>query len=73
VSSLVYPTGIKGLTYDGARTQIWKTGIQEAVSGKETRIAYQQYPRYRWELNYELLDHSLAASEYKAVSGLIGA
>jgi hypothetical protein len=73
MSSLVYPTGIKGLTFEGARTQLWKTGIQEAVSGKETRIAYQQYPRYRWELTYELLDHTLAVSEYKAVSGLIGA
>jgi hypothetical protein len=73
MSSLVYPTGIKGLTYEGTRTQMWKTGVQESLSGKESRIGYQQYPIYRWEMNYELLDHSLAASEYKAVSGLIGA
>jgi hypothetical protein len=73
VSSLVYPSGLKGLTYEGARTYIWRTQAFPAVSGKESRFGYQQYPLIRYENSYELLDNTLAISEYKAVNGLVNA
>lgn len=73
MSNLIYPSTLKGVTFDGQRTQTWKTDIQDALSGKESAIAYQQFPIYEWLLNYEILDHSLATSELKTLWGLIGA
>lgn len=72
MSSLVYPT-LKGLTYTGGRTMLWKTEVQPALSDKESAIALQQYPSFKWELNYEILDHSLVTSELKTLWGLVGA
>jgi uncharacterized protein (TIGR02217 family) len=72
MSSLVFPV-LKGLTFDGNRTPIWKTNAQEALSGKESRIGYQQYPLYQWEASYDILDDSAATSDLKALLGLFNA
>jgi uncharacterized protein (TIGR02217 family) len=72
VSSNVFPV-LKGLTFDGKRRPTWNTGIQPALSGKESAIGYQQYPLYEWELNFEILDHSLVPSELLKLWGLFNA
>lgn len=73
MSSLVFPTGLQGLTFNGNRTPIWKTRVQEALSGKETALGYQQYPKFRFELNFEWLDSAAATNDYRKVAGLYGA
>jgi uncharacterized protein (TIGR02217 family) len=70
MSSLIYPASLPGLTYDNVRTPQFKTGVQTALSGKESRIAFQQYPRFRFELVYSWLDDSIAVSHLKALMGL---
>src|ERR1035441_9035247 len=41
-SSYVYPV-LPGLTLDVVRSPEYNTGITQALSGKESRIAYRQY------------------------------
>lgn len=64
---------MRGLTYGFPRRPTWKTLVQEAVSGKDSAIGLQQYPIYEWELDFELLDNSLAVSELKKIEGLFNA
>lgn len=69
MSGRVYPT-LAGLSFENVRTPIWRTGNQEALSGKESRINYRQYPLYRFDLMYELLRDNVSPSELKALVGL---
>lgn len=73
MSSLVYPATLPGLTYNNLRTPIWRTGRQEALSGKESRIGYRQYPLYRFELQYEFLRNNVTPSDLRALTGLFNA
>lgn len=69
MSSLVYPV-LPGLTFGNTRSPTFNTGIQAALSGKESRIAYQLYPLTTFELQYELLRDYVSPSEIKALVGL---
>ncbi|HZR02412.1 MAG TPA: DUF2460 domain-containing protein [Burkholderiales bacterium] len=73
MSSFVYPATLPGLTYNNLRTPIWNTGLQEALSGKESRIAYRRYPLYRFELQYEFLRNNVTPNDLKALWGLFNA
>jgi uncharacterized protein (TIGR02217 family) len=72
MSSFIYPATIPGLTFENVRTPIWSTGKQNAVSGKQSRIGYRQYPLWRFELQYELL-RDVTPSDLKALVGLFNA
>ena len=63
MSNAIYPS-LPGLTFGMTRTPIFKTGIQESVSGKESRLAYQFYPRVKFNLQYELLRDDYAPVNY---------
>jgi len=54
MSSAVFPT-LTGLGWNMKRTEMWKTRVQEAISGKEVRLADWTYPRHQWELTFEFL------------------
>ena len=76
MSSLVYPT-LPGLGFDVIRSYVWKTGYQEALSGKQSTIAYRQYPLVHYELTYNVLRDVGAAgfgssttSEIQQIAGL---
>jgi uncharacterized protein (TIGR02217 family) len=69
LSNLVYPV-LPGLTFDSVRAPKFNTGAQAALSTKESRIAYQQYPQMTWTLIYELLRDNISISELKALFGL---
>jgi uncharacterized protein (TIGR02217 family) len=66
VSSFVYPT-LPGLSIEVTRSYVWKTGYQEALSGKQSTIAYRQYPLVSWELKYNVL-RDVGAAGYAGVS-----
>src|SRR5277367_1019719 len=72
MSSLVYPspTQTPGIMYDSVRSPSFHTGVQPALSGKESRIAYQVYPIMNWELSYEVLRDYVNPSELKSLFGL---
>jgi uncharacterized protein (TIGR02217 family) len=72
MSSNIFPT-LSGLTFPYTRAPRWRTGIQPALSGKESRIQYRRYPLPRWELNYEILRDDIAVSDVKAIVGLFNA
>lgn len=73
MSSLIYPNNLPGLMFDNSKAPIWKNARQQALSGKESRLAYMQYPLYRFELQYEFLRDNVSPSEFKALAGLYNA
>jgi uncharacterized protein (TIGR02217 family) len=64
-----FPINLPGLMFSSSRMPCWKTGYQEALSGKASAISYQQYPVYEWAFSYELLRHDLTLSELKTLMG----
>lgn len=54
MSNLVFPS-LPGLVFPVRKTPMWSTNVQTAVSGKEVRIANWSYPRWKWNLEHELL------------------
>lgn len=64
MSTQVFPT-IPGLDIVIHRTPAWTTLIQEAVSGKETRVARRLFPRRTWELTVNFLRMSTSFSEFQ--------
>lgn len=68
----VFPT-LPGLEWPVDRTPIFDTIVQQAVSGKETRIALQQYPRWRWELSFSVLRADSVNLEFQSLVGFFNA
>lgn len=54
MSSLIFPT-LPGMTFPVVKTPMWRTRIQEAVSGAEVRIGMWSFPKWKWSLAYDLL------------------
>lgn len=73
MSSLIFPTGFTGLQLVQKRTPQWNTQIQEAVSGKETRINKRSSPLMIYELSFEILRDDLAVSDFKRLIGFFNA
>lgn len=68
MSSLIYPA-LPGLGFNFTRTPIWSTLKQQAVSGDETRVGLQAYPRYQYTLTYEFLRERAGLHEMQALLG----
>lgn len=68
MSTAVLPS-LSGLGFEVKRTPVWDTIVQPAVSGKETRLALQTYPRWMWELPYEFLRSDPTNHEYQDLIG----
>ena len=69
MSSQVFPTTLKGITFFAKRTPQWLTQVQESVSGKETTISKRAYPRIVFEIGFEVLRDDLATSDLKILVG----
>lgn len=75
MSSQVYPV-LPGLDINIARSYQWKSGYQEALSGKQSTITYRTFPLVHYELTYNLLrdvgapGFSGSTSEIKQIVGL---
>ena len=76
MSSSVFPT-LAGLGWDVTRTPMFDTTIQQNISGKEVRIANQTFPRYQWELTFDVLRqgivHGTAYTEFSQLLGFYNA
>ena len=49
------------------------TRAGQAISGKETRIAKQTYPRWKWELTYNVLRSGASYGELQQLAGFFNA
>jgi uncharacterized protein (TIGR02217 family) len=54
MGSEIFPS-LAGLEYPVVRTPIFKTLVQQSVSGQENRAALQLYPRWQWTLSFNFL------------------
>lgn len=64
----VFPA-LAGLGWSVKRSPLWKTRAQQAISGKETRLADWSYPAWQWELIFDFLRATPAASEFQLLAG----
>lgn len=62
-----------GLGFDVIRTPVWDTVIQANISGKEVRMAQQTYPRWRWDLKYNILRADSTNHELQDLVGFFNA
>jgi uncharacterized protein (TIGR02217 family) len=69
MSNLVFPT-LVGLSWEGRqRTPEFKTLLQESVSGLDAAVQLQVFPRYTWQLPYDVLRSDTAHLEYQQLLG----
>lgn len=72
MSTAVFPS-LAGLGWSVTRTELWKTRTQEAISGKETRIADWTYPRHQWTMTFDFLRQgNLSGAVYGEFAALAG-
>ncbi len=72
MSNSVFPA-LAGLGWSMTRREMWKTRTQEAISGKETRIADWSYPRHQWSLGFDFLRQgALSGTSYAEFASLAG-
>ena len=62
-------TSMKGLKWDVKMRPLFRTNIESAVSGKETRFAYMAYPLWQIDLAYEVLREATAYQELQYLVG----
>ena len=76
MSTQVLPT-LAGQGWDVVRTPVWDTTVQTNVSGKETRIANQTYPRWKWDISFNVLRQGtvfgIAYTEMSQLAGFYNA
>lgn len=72
MSAFILPS-LVGLGFDVTRTPTWDTIVQQAINGKETRIAKLTYPRWKWSLTYNVLRSSAAFAELQQLAGFFNA
>ena len=64
MSSSVFPSYLPGIAWPVKRTSMYSTHIQQALSGKESRIALKQYPQYQYEMDISILRDDVTRTNY---------
>lgn len=71
MSSYLFPYSLPGIEFNYTRKYLWNTGVQQAVSGKQSTIVYQQYPLVNFEYSFEfLMDSGTASSAWTTDSSI---
>jgi uncharacterized protein (TIGR02217 family) len=68
MSNAVFPA-LAGLGWTVKRSPVWKTRLQESISGKEVRIADWSFPRWQWQLSFDFLRGDPVNAEFQALAG----
>ncbi len=69
MSDNIFPT-LAGLSWSRIRTPVMSTNIQTSTSGKEKRAMYYTYPRWKFNLTYELIrDDGTATGDLQEIVG----
>lgn len=71
MSDAIFPS-LPGIKWNIKRTPIWKTLMQESVSGKEMSVALMSYPLRRYSMGYEVL-RAGAEAELQTLEGFFNA
>lgn len=72
MSTQVFPSLI-GQGWGITRSPIWKTLVNQAVSGRETRMGLWSYPIYEWELTFNFLRiGTMRQTVYSELQSLMG-
>lgn len=71
MSNALYPD-FPGVSFRTRYEPTWKTEVQESVSGRETRVGWWSYPRYRIDLDYEVL-RADSLAEFQTLIGFFNA
>ena len=64
---------LAGIGWSVKRSPVWKTRAQQAISGKETRLADWSYPAWHWELTFDFLRADPVAAEFQSLAGFFNA
>jgi len=66
----LYPgvSTLPGQDIEVERSYIWKTFVQEALSGKQSTVSARQYALVNFKLTYNLLRDNIAPSEIKTIA-----
>lgn len=68
MSNDIFPT-LAGLDWNASRSPEFSTQAKRAVSGKELRGAFRQYPLWNFNLSYNVLRDDLENNELRALAG----
>lgn len=68
MSNAVFPA-LAGLTPKQPRRPMFKTRVQQAVSGRELRASFQQYPIYQFGLGFDVLRDGIGETELDTLCG----
>ncbi len=71
LTQYVYPS-LPGLKIDISRNPEFRTVVKESASGKEVRAAMRAYPRWRYQLGYEVLRTSSGLEELQKLVAFYG-
>ena len=63
VSNSIFPLSLPGLDIVIKRSSEWKTQAKEAWNGQETTIAQRNWPRWNYEVSFNLLRSNIALAE----------
>lgn len=62
-------TGLRGIAWSTFKRPMFRTQVNEIVSGRENRNARMQYPIYKFELTYEFLDERDGNTDLETMMG----
>ena len=68
MSNLVFPV-LAGIAFPVKKRPIFRTIVQETVSGKELRIALMSFPLWQFSLSFNVLRTAAALLEYQTLQG----
>lgn len=68
MSNELFPS-LPGLNWNQAKTPIFSTLVQTAVSGRESRFSLYVYPLWQFDLSYQLLRDDSSHNELKSLMG----
>lgn len=68
MSHSVFPT-LPGVAWEVGMAPSWSTAIKRAVSGRELRAAFMQYPLWEFNLSYEFLRGGNRGADFSTLCG----
>src|ERR1035437_6964770 len=72
MSNVVFPV-LPGLTWPFVKQPMFHTKVQRAVSGKEYRAAFMQYPLWTYTLYFNFLRDLVSLPELQELMGFFNA
>lgn len=72
MSSTVFPT-LVGLAFPVGRTPVWSGKLQTSISGKNRGLSFWSYPKWQWDLSFNVLRSDSINLELQNLAGFFNA